>query len=77
MRLTVTFSGGLPSLLGVPARDVVVEVPEGSTIDDVIRLLDVTRGPAMAYAVNGRLRPPEFRPSEGDEIKAIAAIAGG
>ena len=77
MRVTVTFSGSLPSLLGMPTGEVVVEGRDGCTIDTVMRLLDVPQGPALAYAVNGRIRPPEFRLSEGDQIEAIAAFAGG
>jgi molybdopterin converting factor small subunit len=31
----------------------------------------------LAYTVNGRVRPPEFQPQDGDEITAIPPMAGG
>ena len=77
MRLRVRFSGMLPSLLHMPASEMVVEAAPGSTIGDVMRSLDVQTGAAMAFAVNGRVRPAEFQPQDEDEIVAIPSIAGG
>jgi sulfur carrier protein ThiS len=77
VRVKVTFSGILPSLLNKPASTLAVEAAPGSTLADVMRLLDVPDGATMAYAVNGRVRPPEFEPQDGDEITAIPSIAGG
>ncbi len=77
MWVKVTFSGILPSVLSKPASALAVEATRGSTLADVMRLLDVPDGTTMAYAVNGRVRPPEFQPQDGDEIIAIPSIAGG
>jgi sulfur carrier protein ThiS len=77
VRLKVRLSGVLPSLLHVPASELVIEAAAGSTLSDVMRSLDVPAGAAMAFSVNGRVRPPEFRPQDGDEIVAIPSIAGG
>lgn len=77
MRLRVRFSGMLPSLLNVPASEVTVEAAPGSTLGDVMRSLDVPTGAAMAFSVNGRVRPAEFQPQDEDEIVAIPSIAGG
>jgi sulfur carrier protein ThiS len=77
VQLKVRFSGILPSLLNLPASEAVVEAAPGSTLRDVMRLLQVPEGPGMAYAVNGRIQPPEFQPRDGDEITAIPSIAGG
>jgi molybdopterin converting factor small subunit len=77
VRLKVRFSGILPSLLGVPESETVVEAASGSTLRDLMRLLDIPEGAMMAFAVNGRVRPPEFEPQDGDEIVAIPSIAGG
>ncbi len=77
MQLKVRFSGILPTLLDLPASEMLVEVKPGSTLGDVMRQLDVPEGTVMAYAVNGQVRPPEFRPHDRDEIAAIPSIAGG
>jgi molybdopterin converting factor small subunit len=77
VRLRVRFSGVLPSLLHVPASELAVEAAPGSTLGDLMRQLEVPEGAAMAYAVNGRVRPAEFKPADGDEIVAIPSIAGG
>lgn len=68
----------LPSLLNVPASEVTVDVAPGSTLGDVMRSLDVpAAAAAMAFSVNGRVRPAEFQPQDEDEIVAIPSIAGG
>ena len=67
----------LPSLLNVPASELTVEAAQGSTLADVMRSLDVPAAAAMAFAVNGRVRPAEFQPQDEDEIVAIPSIAGG
>jgi sulfur carrier protein ThiS len=77
VRVRVVFSGILPSLLNKPASELTVETAPGSTLGDVMRLLDVPDGTTMAYAVNGRVRPPEFQPQDGDQITAIPSLAGG
>jgi sulfur carrier protein ThiS len=77
VRVKVRFSGMLPSLLNVSAQEMSVEVAPDSTLRDVMRLLNVPEGTTLAYAVNGRVRPPESRPEDGDEIAVIPSIAGG
>jgi sulfur carrier protein ThiS len=67
----------LPSLLNVPASELAVEAAPDSTLWDVMRQLEIPEGAAMAYAVNGHVRPAEFQPEDGDEIVAIPSIAGG
>jgi sulfur carrier protein ThiS len=75
--LRVKFSGVLPSVLNVSSAEMTVEATPGSTLRDVLRLLDVPEGTVMVYAVNGRIRPPDYQPQDGDEITAISSIAGG
>ncbi|HJW75562.1 MAG TPA: MoaD/ThiS family protein [Thermoleophilia bacterium] len=77
MRLSIKFCGILPSLLDLPASEMTVDAAPGSTLGDVMRSLNVREGPAVVFAVNGKVQPPEFRPQDGDEIAAIPSIAGG
>jgi molybdopterin synthase catalytic subunit len=64
-------------------REVVVELPEGSTIEDAWAALVVLH-PALAhgrpyvrYARNGRYTGPETALEEGDEVACIPPVAGG
>jgi sulfur carrier protein ThiS len=77
VRVTVTFSGILPSLLDKPSSPLIVEAESGCSLADVMRQLDVPASATLAYTVNGRVRPQEHRPQDGDEITAVAPMAGG
>ncbi len=77
MLLKVRFSGFPPSLLPRPAAETAVEAEPGITLAGVMRSLDVPEGSGMAFVVNGRVRPPEYQPEDGDDIAAVRSLAGG
>lgn len=59
-------------------RNLEVELPEGSTVGDLIHHLDLVIDPAeLLIAVNGRLADQEQALSAGDVVDLIPAISGG
>lgn len=59
-------------------RNLEVELPEGSNVGDLIRLLNLVIDPAeLLIAVNGRLAQEEQGLSAGDVVDLIPAISGG
>jgi len=59
-------------------RNLEVELPESSTVGDLIRHLDLVIDPAeLLIAVNGRLADEEQALNAGDVVDLIPAISGG
>jgi sulfur carrier protein ThiS len=52
------------------------DVPEGSTVQDVLVLVGMARR-SLILTVNGRWVPPEHALSEGDRIRLVPPIGGG
>jgi molybdopterin synthase sulfur carrier subunit len=61
------------------ARQVTVEVPEGSTVADVFRQFQDRLGPGLsfAFAVNDEWATPEDVLKPGDVLAVIPPVAGG
>ena len=54
-----------------------MEMPEHSTIDDVIRSLDLPQKIALLKIINGEHRPASYPLKDGDELALFPPIAGG
>jgi sulfur carrier protein ThiS len=54
-----------------------IEVPEGSTLNDLVTDLDLPREEVKVVFVNGRSQPLEHRLSPGDEVGIFPAVGGG
>lgn len=62
----------------VPAgHPVPVELPEGSTVADLIRHLQVRENEIKVTFVNGRARAELYRLKAGDEIGIFPPVGGG
>jgi molybdopterin converting factor small subunit len=62
----------------VPAGQVVpVELPEGSTIADLIRRLKIRENEIKVTFVNGRARAELCRLKDGDEVGIFPPVGGG
>ena len=55
----------------------VLELPDGTTIDDVIRSLRIPGTIRLLRIVNGEHRPADHVLKEGDEFALFPPIAGG
>lgn len=55
----------------------VIEVPENSSVDDVIKSLDLPQKIALLRIVNGEHRPPSYLLKDDDELSLFPPIAGG
>jgi molybdopterin synthase sulfur carrier subunit len=64
--------GGIRS--GMP---VALEVPEGSTLEDLVNLLELPKEQIKVMFVNGRARGTDFVLAPGDEVGIFPPIAGG
>ena len=59
-------------------RNLDVELPEGSTVGDLLRQLDIELGPdALLLVVNGRLVEADQTLQPGDRVNLMPAISGG
>ncbi|MEK6742980.1 MAG: MoaD/ThiS family protein [Nitrospirota bacterium] len=54
-----------------------VELPEGTTIDDVVRSLKLPGTIRLLRIVNGEHRPEDHVLKDGDELALFPPIAGG
>ncbi len=59
---------------GVPFE---MELPEGSTMADVVSQLNLPREEVKVFFVNGRARPVEWPLEPDDEVGIFPLIAGG
>ncbi|HYA85836.1 MAG TPA: MoaD/ThiS family protein [Nitrospirota bacterium] len=57
--------------------DQVIELPDHTTIDDVIRSLKIPSTVSLLRIVNGKHRPPDHVLKNGDELALFPPIAGG
>lgn len=53
------------------------EMPDGSTLDDLIAALALPRAEVKQVFVNGRARPLDHILAEGDEVGIFPPIGGG
>ncbi len=57
--------------------DQVIELPDHTTIDDVIRYLKIPSTIRLLKIVNGEHRPTDHELKDGDELALFPPIAGG
>ncbi len=63
---------------GEPAGEAFeMELPEGSTIQDVISALEIRPQETKVAFVNGRARAEMYRLQEGDEVGLFPPVGGG
>lgn len=60
-----------------PGAPLVIELPEGATLADLIQRLQIPAEEAKLTFVNGRACPPDWQLQPGDEIGIFPPIAGG
>ena len=76
MQITVRLFAGLRERAGTGKRD--IELPDGSTVEDVWRALGLGgEPPGLLYAVNRSYADAEHPLSEGDEVALIPPVSGG
>ena len=75
VHLTATLRAYLPA--GTPGDSVVLDVPEGTTVDQVVDSLKIPPGVERLTVVNGRDASPDQGLSEGDVLSLFPPLAGG
>ncbi len=79
MKIRVKFFAALCRYFddAVPGVPFEVELPEGSTMADLVSQLNLPREEVKVFFVNGRARPAEWPLEPGDEVGIFPLIAGG
>ncbi|HME96401.1 MAG TPA: MoaD/ThiS family protein [Methylomirabilota bacterium] len=75
VHLTATLRAYLPA--GTVGDNVVLDVPEGATVDQVVHSLRIPRELERLTVVNGRDAVPDQTLSEGDVLSVFPPLAGG
>lgn len=75
LHLTATLRTYLPA--GTVGDNVVLDVPEGATVDQVVHSLRIPRELERLTVVNGRDAVPDQTLSEGDVLSVFPPLAGG
>ena len=75
VKLIATYMGHLPP--GTEGNITSVEVPTGSTIEEVLTPFGIPLDDNSVIVLNGLTAPLDTPVSEGDTIAAFSAIAGG
>jgi molybdopterin converting factor small subunit len=75
VHLTATLRMYLPP--GTPGDHVVLDVPDGTTVDQVARCLRIPPDLERLTVVNGRDASPEQALAEGDVLSLFPPLAGG
>ena len=75
VHLTATLRAYLPA--GTVGDNVVLDVPEGATVDQVVHSLRIPRELERLTVVNGRDAVPDQALSEGDVLSVFPPLAGG
>ena len=75
VHLTATLRAYLPP--GAPGDHVVLDVPDGATVDEVVQALHIPPHLERLTVVNGRDASPDQRLAEGDELSLFPPLAGG
>lgn len=76
LKLIATYRKLLPA--GTQGNKIALDVPAGSTVEDVLRQFGVPLDDSTAIAVNGfTTLPLSTGLVEGDELAAFNAVAGG
>jgi sulfur-carrier protein len=75
VHLTATLRAYLPT--GTLGDNVVLDVPDGATVDQVVHSLRIPRELERLTVVNGRDAVPDQTLSEGDVLSVFPPLAGG
>ena len=75
VKLIATYRELLPP--GTQGNKVEIEVPEGSTVSDVMAQFNVPQDETSVIVVNGLTIPLSTILVEGDDVTPFSAIAGG
>ena len=75
MHLTATLRAYLPA--GTAGDNVVLDLPEGATVDQVVHSLRIPSELERLTVVNGRDAAPDQPLSEGDVLSLFPPLAGG
>ena len=75
VKLIANYRNHLPP--GTKGNKVEIEVPEGTTAFDVMAQFDIPRDETSVIVVNGLTVPLSTLLTEGDEVAAFSAVAGG
>jgi molybdopterin converting factor small subunit len=75
VHLTATLRAYLPA--GAVGDNVVLDVPDGATVDQVVHSLRIPRELERLTVVNGRDAVPDQTLSEGDVLSVFPPLAGG
>ena len=75
MHLTATLRTYLP--VGTAGDNIVLDVPEGATVDQVVHSLRIPSELERLTVVNGRDAVPDQPLSEGDVLSLFPPLAGG
>ncbi len=78
MQVRVKVFATLRRYIGTPGGEAIkVELPEGATLADVTRALELPADQVKVVFVNGRARAEDWPLSPGDEIGIFPPIGGG
>lgn len=75
MHLTATLRTYLP--VGTAGDNIVLDLPEGATVDQVVHSLRIPSELERLTVVNGRDAAPDQPLSEGDVLSLFPPLAGG
>lgn len=75
MHLTATLRTYLP--VGTAGDNIVLDLPEGTTVDQVVHSLRIPSELERLTVVNGRDAAPDQPLSEGDVLSLFPPLAGG
>ena len=54
-----------------------VELPEGSTVNDLIKMLGIKEGAVKQVFIRHKARPLDYRLEEGEQVAIFPPVAGG
>jgi molybdopterin converting factor small subunit len=77
MEVRVKLYAGLTRSAGVSGQVAAMDLPEGSTVADLVAALDIAPEKARLTFVNGRARRPQHRLAPGDQVGVFPPIGGG
>jgi len=77
IRITVHLHSILRHREGRIMNRLELDLPSGSRIEDVLRLLEVDEALEPVTALNGVIAPEETVLSDGDQVAVIPSVAGG
>jgi molybdopterin synthase sulfur carrier subunit len=75
VQLFATLSAYRPG--GATGDDVTLDVPDGTTVDELVRILRIPPDFDCMRVVNGRDAPPDHRLLDGDVLSLFPPLAGG